>query len=52
MNISADVWVVILVMLAFGAGAILGETKKVRPIVIGAGASAVVASAAIYLHLV
>lgn len=52
MKISADVWIIVLALIAYGAGAILGESKKVRAIVFGAGAVMIVVAGAIYLNVV
>lgn len=52
MKVSADVWVIVLSLTAYGVGAIVGESKKVRNVVFGAGAVIAVMAAAVYLNIV
>lgn len=52
MKISADVWVMILALVAYGVGAVLGETKRVKAIVIGAGGILAGVALAVYMNLV
>ena len=50
-NVSADMWVIIIALVAYGTGAIVGESKKVQHVVFGAGAVMGIAALAVYTGL-
>ena len=52
MKLSPELWILGIALLAYGTGAVLGETKKVKSIVLGAGAVLVAAGVLIATSLV
>ena len=49
MKLSPELWTLALALIAYGTGAVVGETKKVRPIVFGA--AAIIAATILILSL-
>ena len=49
MKLSPELWTLAIALVAYGTGAVVGETKKVRPIVFGA--SAILAATILILAL-